>query len=95
MRVLVVLAVLVGAAFMIVFVLIDLARELSHHSYHSPPDLYSSNDWDVEQNEFEGAVPPVVPYSEQWPFDQYRSARTQGDNSPGNSNALDDLHSAL
>jgi hypothetical protein len=58
MRVLIVIAVLVGAAFMIVFVLMDLARELSRHSYHSPPDLDSGNDWGVAQDEFEGAVRP-------------------------------------
>jgi hypothetical protein len=58
MRVLIVIAVLVGAAFMIVFVLMDLARELSRHSYHSLPDLDSSNDWGFAQDEFEGAVHP-------------------------------------
>jgi hypothetical protein len=49
MRVLIVIALLVGAAFMIVFVLMGLARELSRLSYHSPPDLDSSGGWDVSE----------------------------------------------
>jgi hypothetical protein len=47
MRVLIAIAVLVGADFMIMFVLMGLARELSRLSYHSPPDLDGSNDLDV------------------------------------------------
>ena len=43
MRVLMVVALLVGAAFMVLFVLADLARNLSRHSFQAPPDLDSSD----------------------------------------------------
>jgi hypothetical protein len=92
MRVLMVVAVLVGATFMILFVLTDLARELSRHSYHSPPDLDGSDDWDLALDEFEDTATPVVPYTEQ--IGRHRIARTQGSNFPGSSNAVDDLRSA-
>jgi hypothetical protein len=39
MRVLAVIAPLVGAGLMILFVLTELAQDLSRLSYHSPPDL--------------------------------------------------------
>ncbi|HWX29753.1 MAG TPA: hypothetical protein VNZ53_20235 [Steroidobacteraceae bacterium] len=78
MRVLSVIALLVGAVFMILFVLANLARDLSRLSYHSPPDLDDSDDWDVTLDEFYDWVPGVVPYREQWPVSQYRNARTQG-----------------
>jgi hypothetical protein len=54
------------AAFMTVSVLVHLVRDLSRQSYQAPPDLDSSDDWDVEMG------------------DKLR-----------NSNALDDLRSAL
>jgi hypothetical protein len=73
-----VIALLVGAVFMILFVLADLARDLSRLSYHSPPDLDDSDDWDVALDEFYDTVPGVVPRTEQWPVCQYRNARTQG-----------------
>ena len=86
MRVLVVIAVLVGAALMILFALADLARDLSRHSFLAPPDLDSSEDLDVEVDEFaDAAAPSVSP----------RIPRTLRDNMPDRSNALDDLHSAL
>jgi hypothetical protein len=47
-RVLIVIAVLVGATFMIMFALMGRAGELSRLSYHSPPDLDSS-DWDASE----------------------------------------------
>jgi hypothetical protein len=47
MRVLIAIAVIVGVAFIILFVLLNLARELSHRSHDSSLDLDSSNDWDV------------------------------------------------
>jgi hypothetical protein len=59
MRVLVVIAVLVGATFMILLVLTDLARELSRHSHHAPPDLDGSDDWDVALDEFEDTAKPT------------------------------------
>ena len=95
MRVLIVIAVLVGATFMILLVLMDIARELSRRSYHSPPDLDGSDDWGVAQDQFDDTAPAVVRYTEQWPFGQYRIARSQAENFPGSSNALDDLRSAL
>jgi hypothetical protein len=94
-RVLSVIAVFVGAIFIIPLVLTDLARELSRNSYHSPPDLDSGDDWDVALDEIDDAAPPVVTYTEQWPISRYPSARTQGGNIHGSSNALDDLRSAL
>jgi hypothetical protein len=94
MRVLLVIAVFVGAIFIIPLVLTDLARELSRHSYHSPPDL-DSGDWDVALDAIDDAVPPVVTHTEQWPVSRYPGARTQGENTHGSSNALDDLRSAL
>jgi hypothetical protein len=75
MRVLVVIALLVGAAFVILFVLTDLARELSRLSYHSPPDLDNSDDWDAALDEFDDTAPPVVPYTEQPPVSPYRTSR--------------------
>jgi hypothetical protein len=78
MRVLIVIALLVGVVFMILFVLTDLARDLSRLSYHSPPDLDDSDDWDVAPDEFYDTVPGMLPYKEQWPLSQYRNARTRG-----------------
>jgi hypothetical protein len=95
MRVLFVIAVLVGAAFLILLFLTDLARDLSRCSYHSPPDLDNSDDWDVALDEFDDPAPPVVPYTEQWPGRPNRIARTQGYSFPGSLSALDDLRSAL
>jgi hypothetical protein len=60
MRVLIVIALLVGVAFMMLFVLADLARDLSRLSYHSPPDLDDSDDWDVTLDEFYDRVPGVA-----------------------------------
>jgi hypothetical protein len=95
MPVLLVIAVFVGAIFIIPLVLTDLARELSSRSYHSPPDIDSDDDWDGALNEIDDAVPPVVGCTEQWPVSRYPSARTQGEDIHGSSTALDDLHSAL
>jgi hypothetical protein len=56
MRVLLVIAVFVGAIFIIPLVLTDLARELSRNSYHSPPDLDSGDDRDVALDEIDDAA---------------------------------------
>jgi hypothetical protein len=40
------MALLVGATLMILFVVTDLARELSQHSFQGSPDLDSCDDWD-------------------------------------------------
>jgi hypothetical protein len=93
MRMLIAIAVLVGAAFMVLFALLDLVRELSHSSNHSAPDPESSNGWDDTQDE--DAVPSVTAHTGQWPGRQYRSAGQLGEKFAGSSNALDDLRSAL
>jgi hypothetical protein len=95
MRVLIVIALLLGLVFLILFVLTDLARGLSRLSNHSPPDPDGSDDWDVALDEFDHTAPPLVPYREQRPVHPYHIARTQGNNLPGSLNALDDLRSAL
>ena len=51
MRVLMVIALLVGVAFTILFVLADLARELSRHSFLVSPDMDSGDDCDVVTDE--------------------------------------------
>ena len=93
MRVLLVIAVLVGAIFIFLLAITDLARELSRHSFHSPPDLDSSDDWDVALDEIDDAVPPVITHTEHRQVGRYPSARAE--NIHGSSNALDDLRSAL
>ena len=66
MPILIAIGLIMVAAFMMVSVLVHLVRDLSRQSYQAPPDLDSSDDWDVEMG------------------DKLR-----------NSNALDDLRSAL
>jgi hypothetical protein len=95
MRVLIVIALLVGATLMILFVMADLARELSRHSFQSPPDLDSSDDWDVAADEFSDTVPPVVDCTERRTAGRYSLGRVRGDDLAGSSNALDDLRSAM
>jgi hypothetical protein len=95
MRVLIVIGLLIAAVFMMVAVLVDLVCDLSRQSYQVPPDLDSSDDWDVEVDEFADAAPPVASYTEQLAVNRYRDLRTFGDDKLRSSNALDDLHSAL
>jgi hypothetical protein len=95
MRVLIVIGLLIAAVFMMVAVLVDLVCDLSRQSYQVPPDLDSTDDWDVEVDEFADAAPPVASYTEQLAVNRYRDLRTLGDDKLRNSNALDDLHSAL
>jgi hypothetical protein len=95
MRVFIVIALLVGARFMILFVLANLARELSRQSFQAPPDLDSSDDWDVAVNDFTDPAPPVAYCMERRAVSRHPIVRTRGDDIPGNSNALDDLRSAL
>lgn len=95
MRVLIVIGLLIAALFMMVAVLIDLVCDLSRQSYQAPPDLDSSDDWDVEVDEFAGAAPPVASYTKQLAVNRYHGLRTLGDDKLRNSNALDDLRSAL
>ena len=95
MRVLIVIGLLIVAVLMLVAVLVDLVGDLSRQSYQAPPDLDSSDDWDVEVDEFADAAPPVASYTEQLAVNRYRDLRTLGDDKLRNSNALDDLRSAL
>jgi hypothetical protein len=95
MRVLIGIGLLIAAAFVMVSVLVELVCDLSRQSYQAPPDLDSSDDWDVEVDEFADAAPPDASYTEQLAVNRYRDLRTLGDDKLRNSNALDDLHSAL
>jgi hypothetical protein len=95
MRVLIVIGLLIAAVLMMVAVLVDLVGDLSRQSYQAAPDLDSSDDWDVEVDEFADAAPPVASFTEQLAINRYRDLRTLGDDKLRNSNALDDLRSAL
>jgi hypothetical protein len=95
MRVLIVIGLLIVAVLMLVAVLVDLVGDLSRQSYQAAPDLDSSDDWDVEVDEFAEAAPPVASYTEQLDVNRYRGLRTLRDDTLKNPNALDDLHSAL
>jgi len=95
MRVLIVIGLIIAAVLMMVAVLVDLVCDLSRQSYQASPDLNSSDDWEAEVDEFADAIPPVASYTDQLAVNRYRDPRTLGDDKPGNSNALDDLHSAL
>jgi hypothetical protein len=90
MRVLIVIALLVGVAFAILFVLTDLARELSRLSFYAPPDLEGSDEWDDTDT-----APQMVYCTKQQAVGRYPAERVRGDHIPGSSNALDDLRSAL
>jgi hypothetical protein len=90
-----VIGLLIAAAFMMVFVLVHLVGDLSRHSFQTPPDLDRSDDWDVEVDEFADAAPPAASYTEQLAVHRYRDLWTLGDDKLRNSNALDDLRSAL
>jgi hypothetical protein len=95
MRVLIVIGLLIAAVLMMVAVLVDLVCDLSRQSYQVPPDLDSSDDWDVEVDEFADAAAPGASYAEQLAVNRYCDLRTPGDDKLKSSNALDDLHSAL
>jgi hypothetical protein len=95
MRVLIVIALLVGAGFMILYLLTDLARELSRHSFQAPPDLDSGDDWDVAADEFTDAGPQMVYCAERPAVSRYPIEGMRRDRIAGSSNALDDLRSAL
>ena len=80
MRVLIVITLLVWAAFVLLFVLADVARDLSRRSFHAPPDLDGSDDWD---------------FTERRAVARYPIESERGDDAAGRSTALDDLRSAL
>jgi hypothetical protein len=64
MRVIIAVTLIVGLAFIIVFALTDLIRDLSRHSY--PPSFDESNgdEWDAAEDEAR-ADDPHVSYTEQ------------------------------
>jgi hypothetical protein len=95
MRVLMVIVLLVGVAFRILFVLADLARELSRHSFLVPPDMGSSDECDVAKDEIADTSQQMVYRAGRQAVVRYSIERMRGDHIPGNSNALDDLRSAL
>jgi hypothetical protein len=94
MRVLIVIGLLIAAVLMMVAVLIDLVGDLSRQSYQASPNL-DSDDWNVNEDEFADAAPPVASYADQLAVNRYRDLPTLGDDKLKSSNALDDLHSAL
>jgi hypothetical protein len=94
MRVLIVIGLLIAAVLMMVAVLIDLVGDLSRQSYQASPNL-DSDDWNVNEDEFADAAPPVASYAEQLAVNRYRDLPTLGDDKLKSSNALDDVHSAL
>jgi hypothetical protein len=95
MHVLIVIALLVGVAFMIPFVLTDLARALSWHSFHAPPDLEGSDEWGVTADEYTDTARTVVYSTEQQAAGRYPVERMRGDHIPGSSTAIDDLRSPV
>jgi hypothetical protein len=95
MRVLIVIALLVAAAFVLLLVLADLVRDLSRHSFQAPPDLESGDDWDVAADEFTSTAPPVFDCTERRAISWHPIGKMRGDDIPESSNALDDLRSAL
>jgi hypothetical protein len=95
MRVLIVIGLLIAAALLMVSVLLDLVCDLSRLSYLAPPDLDSRDDEDAEVDEIADAAPPVASCTEKWADTRYRDLLTPGDDKLRNSNALDDLRSAL
>jgi hypothetical protein len=94
MRVLAVIALLVGVAFIIFFALTDLARELSRHSFQVPEDLESGDDWDLAEDEITDTAPQMAYSTERQAVNRYPIEKMR-DHIPGSSDALDDLRSVL
>ena len=94
MRILIVIGLLVAATFAFLFVVADIARDLSRQSFQAPPDLDGSDDWDVADDEFADNAPPVVCSTERRAVSRHPIGSAR-DDVRGNSNALDDFHSAL
>jgi len=65
MRVLIVIELIVGLTFMIVFALADLARDLSRHSHPPPLDLDNEDEWDAAADESIHADARHMSYTEQ------------------------------
>jgi hypothetical protein len=95
MRVLILIALVVGTTIMIALALLRLVRDLLGHSCQSQPDLDNSDEWDGAADELADVAQPEVSYTERWAVGLYCSTAMRGENWPGCSNALDDVHSAL
>jgi hypothetical protein len=95
MRILIAIGLLIAVALLMASILVEFLCDLCRHSSQVPPDLHGSGDWDIEVDEFADAIPPVASYTEQLTVDRYRDPRTLGDDGLRDSNALDDLRSAL
>lgn len=83
MRVVIVIALLVGMVFMILFVLADLARDLLRHSFQASPDLDSGDDWNVAADKFTDTAPPGVYCTEQQAVDRQPIGGMRGDDIAG------------
>jgi hypothetical protein len=86
-----VIALFVGAAFIILSILADIARELSRHSFQAPPDLDSSDDWDVAADEAADTIPTGIYPTERRAVGRYpvgdHSSVDNADDWPAMSNA--------
>jgi hypothetical protein len=95
MRVLIVIALIVGTTIVAALVLVGLVRDVLGHSYQAPPDLDNSDEWDSAADASADVAQPEVSYTERRAVGRYSSTVRRVDNCPGGSNALDDFHSAL
>ena len=62
---LIVIELIVGLTFMIVFALADLARDLSRHSHPPPLDLDNGDEWDAAADASIHADARHMSYTEQ------------------------------
>jgi hypothetical protein len=92
MRVLIVIALIVAAILVVAFVLVDLAKDLSRHSYHAPPDM---GNCDSAADEFADAAESDISRTARWTVGRCSITAIPGDTVRGSSSVLDDWHSAL
>jgi hypothetical protein len=95
MKVLVVIALIIGTTLMVALALIGLAREVLGHSCRATPELDNSDEWDAAADEFGRVARPEGSSTERWAVGRRSVTAMRSDNFAGSSNALDDLHSAL
>jgi hypothetical protein len=95
MRVLVVIALVVGTTLMVVLALLGLVREVLGHSYSATPEFEGVDEWDGAEGEFGKVARSEGSSTERWPLGRSSITALRSENFPENSNALDDLHSAL
>jgi hypothetical protein len=74
MRVLIVIALIVGTTFVIALVLVGLVSDLLGNSYQAPPDLDNSDEWDGAADELADGAQSEVSYTERWAVGRYSSA---------------------